>query len=375
MTRTHGYRATTLLAAAAALGAPAANAQQVLEVDTTAGRVIIDDEWRAIRIIDEMALDRSRAILYVSDAEEPEGVMAFSLETGEWIRTIPTPTGDGPFELARGKTGLAVARDGGLYVSGSVRVLEFDALGGRVSNWRPRAEINPSVCEFDGQPAIPAPSGVIRRGPDGTDEPIGPGVVDGRVIVDEATLEEMESRYFRMYTARIACTEEAAYVVFGYEGSPDSVFVYHRNGEMGRVRVPTEFTEGREDCTVTARLPSGETREMPCQTWNQELRPSFDERGNLVLLGRDSEVSGAIIDPETGCYAVLRKQGRSRPQDALLIYRDSAVVFGYHFEQTVQGNTTRTTTYTTASRVSLNPLRRVSGQPCPGMLPSVDEVG
>ena len=92
--------ARTLLAAVVALGAPAADAQQVLEIDTAAGRVIIDDEWRAIRTIGDMPLDRTRAILYVNDDEDPEAVMAFSLETGEripdhsdsdWRRPARTP--------------------------------------------------------------------------------------------------------------------------------------------------------------------------------------------------------------------------------------------------------------------------------------------
>ena len=131
--RMNGYRARTLLALAATLGAPAAHAQQVLEIDTVAGRIIIDDEWRAMETIQDLVLDRNRAIIYVNDAEEPEGVMAFSLETGEWLRTIRTPTGDGPFELSRGKTGMALAGGGGLYVSGYVRVLEFDSLGAPVT--------------------------------------------------------------------------------------------------------------------------------------------------------------------------------------------------------------------------------------------------
>ena len=59
--------------------------------------------------------------------------MVFSLETGEWIRTIPTPTGGGPRELERGMSGMTLGRDGRLYVSGYVRVLEFDPLGQYVS--------------------------------------------------------------------------------------------------------------------------------------------------------------------------------------------------------------------------------------------------
>ncbi len=63
-------------------------------------------EWRAIGTIGDMPLDRTRAILYANDDEEPEAVMAFSLETGEWIRTIPTPEGGGPRELERGMSGM-----------------------------------------------------------------------------------------------------------------------------------------------------------------------------------------------------------------------------------------------------------------------------
>ena len=193
MNRTASRCTVTLLAvataaAATAIGAPAADAQQVLVIDTAAGRVIIDDEWRAIRTFGDMALDRTRAILYARDDEEPEAVMAFSLKTGEWIRTIPTPTGDGPRELQRGMAGMMLGRDGRLYVAGYVRVLEFDPLGQYVSNWRPGVETVRGVCEFDGQPAVVAYSGVIRRRPDGTDERFGPGFVDrGRTTVELKT--------------------------------------------------------------------------------------------------------------------------------------------------------------------------------------------
>ena len=81
ITRLEGYRAAIMIAVAATLGAPSADAQQILEIDTAAGRVIIDDEWRAIRTIEGTHLDRTRAILYATDDEEPHAVLAFSLET------------------------------------------------------------------------------------------------------------------------------------------------------------------------------------------------------------------------------------------------------------------------------------------------------
>ncbi len=365
MIRTKGYRATTLLALAATLGAPAAHPQQVLEIDTVAGRIIIDDEWRAIETIQDLVLDRNRAIIYVNDAEEPEGVMAFSLETGEWLRTIRTPTGDGPFELSRGKTSMALAGDGGLYVSGYVRVLEFDSLGAPVSNWSPRAEVPTGVCEFDGQPTIPAWGGVVRRGSDGEDEVIGPREREQAAAATRG----------RRFNARIVCGRDKAYVVSSNAEGPDSVFAYHRTGEMVRLAVPDEVAEGLEGCTVATTVVPGVPVELPCINMTRQLKPSLDGRGNVVLLGHNAVVPGAIIDPETGCYAVVRKQAPSFVYDALRVYQDSALVFWYDRGTTVQGNTTTFTTYSAANRVSLHPLRRVRGEPCPGMLPSVEDVG
>lgn len=47
--------------------------------------------------------------------------------------------------------------------------------------------------------------------------------------------------------------------------------------------------------------------ERPCPTWNERLYPSLDDRGNIVLMGNHAEIAGALVNPETGCYAVLRK--------------------------------------------------------------------
>ena len=389
----HGCGATILYAVAAALGSPAAHAQQVLEIDTAVGRVILDDEWRAIRTIGDMPLDRTRAILYANDDEEPEAVMAFSLETGEWIRTIPTPTGGGPRELERGSSGMTLGRDGRLYVSGYVRVLEFDPLGQYVSNWRPRAEMIVDVCEFDGQPAIPAYGGMIRRVPDGPDESVGPGIVDGGAIFGSTPQDALwatgivrsrgGSQSSFVSPPRIACTDDASYVVTSYQEGPDSVSVYHRDGELGKLAVPTEFTDQAEVCEM---LVDGETVRVPCNNWTRSLRPTLDGQGNLVLLGRNSETPGAIIDPETGCYAVLRKPESSRDYNALHIYQDSALVFHYaiweedlppEIARRLPAGTRAVTTHTStaANRISLHPLRRISGEPCPGMLPSVAGVG
>ena len=380
-TRTNRHRAATLLAAVAALGAPPTHAQQVLEIDTAAGRVIIDDEWRAIRTIGDMPLDRTRAILYANDDEDPEAVMAFSLETGERIRTIPTPTGGGPRELERGMLGMTLGRDGRLYVSGYVRVLEFDPLGQYVSDWRPRALMVWDVCEVAGHPAVvasiddPSSYGVIRRAPDGTDEDLGAGIADRRATTTGETLQGgAQTARVRTYGSppRIACADDTAYVVTTSAEGPDSVFVYHRDGEVRNVPVPTEFTDRGDDCKVKVDWGAMGIVDLGCTDWTRDREPTLDGRGNLLLLGRDQEVPGAIIDPETGCYAVLRKPEPSRSYDALHIYQDSALVFRYASWEREDGSFSVSTA---ADRISLHPLRRVSGEPCPGMLPSVDDVG
>ena len=359
-------RELTLVAIAGLATAHGAAAQQVLEIDTAVGRVIIDDEWRAIRSTRDVPLDRTRAILYAKDDEEPEAVMAFSLETGEWIRTIPTPEGGGPRELERGMTGMTLGRDGRLYVAGYVRVIEFDPLGQYVSNWRPQTEVVSDVCELDGQPAIVASTGVIRRGPDGEDEGFGRGLVDRR----ETTTEETARGILRSTYGsgpRIVCTDDAAYVVASNAEGSDSVFVYHRSGEMTSLAVPTEFTDPGDDCKVERSFGTT-VMEFSCTNWAVELKPTLDGQGNLVLLGRHYQVPGAIIDLETGCHAVVRKPETSWDYDALHIYQDSALVFHYASWENDQGGFTLSGA---ANRVSLYPLRRISGAPCPGMLESV----
>lgn len=91
----------------------AGSTQHIVEIDYSAGRTILEGEWRAIRLSD-LATDWDRNLLYVHDPEEPDGIMVFSLETGDWLRTISTPRGEGPFEFPQGKGRMALAADGRL---------------------------------------------------------------------------------------------------------------------------------------------------------------------------------------------------------------------------------------------------------------------
>ncbi len=350
--------------------------QQVLEIDYSAGRTIIDDPWRAIQW--RSAIDHGQGVLYVLDAEEPEGVMAFSLATGEWIRTIMTPEGDGPRELPEGVEAMSVAPDGRLYVSGPVRILEFDPQGGYLDHWTPRLapRLEGAVCDLGGQPAVPTRNGVVRRGEDGPDEAIGENIVvlsgdpDGWETTDEF-LDEV----WRVQNARIRCTPNAAFIVSEYGGmrsrrdlsnpvaKPDSLAVfYYGSNREGRLPIP-DGLDADQALTVGPLLET-------------------DNRGNLVLLGVSSVTlvgqeggfwnMGAVIDPQSGCHAVIRNPEKNMMQPRLLgVYQDSTVV-GYRYrEETTENGQLVITNYSFANKVAIHPLRRVSGDPCPGMLPTV----
>ena len=367
------------IAALATLLAPAADAQQVLEIDLTTGRTIIDDEWRSMS---GSAADWDRNILYVEDDEEPEGIMAFSLETGEWIRTISTPRGDGPHEFSQGRHEFAVAPGGGLYVSGLLRVVEYDPQGRPIDSWRPSASSTGEVCNFAGAPAALTHGGVVRRGPNGTDETIG--TIGARDLgLDAETPADARPMLLGMLNAKLACSEDAAYVLTskgylmaGREGSGagvDSIIAYYRNGEEGRVAVPAEGAYGGGKCEQKVMI-GGRERTRPCPHWSQSAAMSLDDVGNIVLLGLDSQTHGAIINPETGCYGLIRSAMGSAPHNMPVgVHADSVLVFRNATREVTdqQGRTVNSVVIGSATRASLHPLRRVGGEPCAGMLPSV----
>lgn len=335
------------------LAAGTASAQQVLVIDYESGRTVIDSEERAIYAT---VVDRERAILYAYDWEEPEGVMAFSLETGEWMNTVRFRTGDGPEELPQGFSGMAVAGDGRLYVSGLSRVLEFDADGRYADSWTPRApERKGAVCDLGGQPAVPTLDGVVVRSDDG-EETIGPGSGRWRPWARDRRLGAD-----RVWSARIACTASAAFVVTTYADDTDSLFVYDRTRGKSTLSIPAELAKA---ATVTVGP-----------------RVGTDGRGNIVLsaiadirLVRHGgySIAGAVIDPASGCHAIIRN-----PEENMFVYEflgihaDSALVASRYYEEGEELGRKAVTFFDHADKVVLYPLNRVSGTPCAGMVPTV----
>ena len=342
-----------------------ASSQQVVEIDFTRGRTIIDDPWNRDMRVDDLAIDWNRGVFYVTDSEEPNGVMVFSLETGEWLRTISTPKGEGPYELPYGVHGTGLAANGGLYVNGYLSIIEFDLEGEPVNSWRPLAPPTTDVCDLGGVPAIPTHGGVVRRGWGNADEHIGNVQIEGR-FVTAAAYETRVAITLRVRDAEIACRGDRAYVVMTYSEGQDSVFVYHLDGSTETITLPSDGIEGMMDC----RRWQGRPENPLCPVALHNLHPSFDDRGNLVLLGFDMQVHGVIINPETGCHALIRNTTKLN-FIPVGIRADSVAVFHTHVEEMEVDGRTVKAYRDTSGGLSMRPLRRVSGEPCPEILSSV----
>ena len=204
-----GWRVFIFLLSLVLVGAPRALAQQVLEVDYDTERVVIDDPFYRSLALDMLAIDHARGILYVEDREELEGVMSFSLLTGERLNVVRYAKGGGPDELPQNKAGFALAPGGNLFVADPSKVLELDPLGEVVGYWLPRAPMRLGICSFGGEPAVPTVGGVVRRNPDGPDLGIGSNALVGETVRAD-NLEEGRAIADRAWSARVACNEEAA---------------------------------------------------------------------------------------------------------------------------------------------------------------------
>lgn len=341
------------------LAASPAGAQQIVEVDYEAGRTILDSEWRSMRMA-PVVVDWDRARFYVRDAEEPDGIMVFSLESGDHLHTIPTPRGDGPFEFSQGIRSMALTGDGGLHVAGLVRVVTYDANYEPVSTWTPQAHPRSGVCDLGDKPAVPVRGGVLRH----ESETLGRDAVTGDKLGIVRSEGELVAIGLQLSSSRLVCTEDRAFTVITYRDAmsetltrsqvPDSIFVHHLDGGTDRLFLPDEYTEDW-DCRKGGTV---------CPPWSARLRPSFDGHRNLVLLGTDLRIGGAIVNPDTGCYALIRKDTEKFSDRHLIpvaVRGDSILVFG-------QDRNSSTVFMGSAVKASVHPLRRVSGEPCPGML-------
>ncbi len=336
----------------AILAVSPADAQQALKIDLDSGRTIIDHEFRSLGY-HLVVVDWHGGILYSDDDEEPDGIMAFSLETGEWLRTIRTPTGEGPYEFPWGRSGMALRPGGGLYVSGLQRVIEYDAEGFAVNSWTPRGPMSKAVCALGGAPVVPTQGGVARRISDGTIELMGPGVAREGAVTAEMAAQQAK-RASQLQRARIACLDGVAYVSRSYyDEGPNTVFAYHADGGVDTVPVPLEGAVPGAKCEIGV---GPETR--PCPHWSWGTQLSFDDLGNLVMLGTDMLTYGAIIDPETGCYALIHATTFSR-YTPVAVHADSVLVYHNRPVERIRNGKRDTTSWNVGSSPKAEPANDV----------------
>lgn len=317
------------------------SAQERLEIDVEAGRVIVDGPEYDFSAI--AAVDRQRRIIYVVDAVEPLGVMALSLEDGSRVAIYGGSRGDGPGELQTLRS-VSLSPEGVL-VSGGGVINHWGLDGNLIGAWRPGlpgASRVAGQCMVDGQLVVPSMEGAIRRRPDGSWIPLGrrPG---GSVNPDI------------FGATRMACVDGVAYVL------DEQLAGYTLDGSVASVPLPAELEE-------------------VSRNWRENLRAGVighpysalfeDGKGQLVVVVprfARGDVFGAIVDPETGCHTMVTSPDPvSRRTRALIaMYRDSAVVAESQVDERVINGVRTPVLYPGARRIALRPLRPAGGTPCP----------
>ena len=347
-TRTIVTPADLFLAALALVSAAGADAQQRLQIDHSSGREIVNEWDFGFREI--AAIDHQKGLIYVVDASEPLGVMAFSLDDGALVGVYGGTEGEGPGELQH-MVAVAAASDGVL-VSDHARVNHWSLAGDLAGVWRPGPSI-PSICNLMDEPTVPLQGGVLRRNADGTDVVLGT-VKDRNIVVGENMSAAIAAARLVM-ASHMACIGDVAYVL------DEHLTGYSLDGRTFAVPIPAELAERSQQIREAVRNSQGGGFRYP-------YTGLFDDgNGNLVVTLWPSDVAGAVIAPETGCHSILLDTEPQRASRRLAgIYRDSVVVFGNQTDvQMIDGKRTTVSYAGEAFMIALRPLRPAGGEPCP----------
>ena len=283
-------------------------------------------------------------------------MIAFSLATGDRLRLMSVSQGEGPGEL-NGLGGAVLAPEGGIYLWRYPKALLLDGRGIVVDEWRPDVpEVWADLCILGGRPAVAVRSGLVRRGVDGSDDRIG-WTSSGRGSQRVETVDEAVAVIGEPMKTRLACRGDLAFVLPGRAAPADSVFVYSIDRLERKLAIPGELIEeavgfafGRLDVLAD------------------------DGRGNIVLLGADpfAEVPGAVMDPRSGCHALLRNPRPQLFRQFVGVYADSAVVFHWDHEEETSGGERVVHLRDRANRISVHPLEPLrGGEPCADILPTL----
>ena len=341
------------VAVALAVGAAATAAQQVLDVDMDAGRELAGGAEYSFR--GDPIMDYGRRLVLVSEAADPLAVTAYSLEDGS-VRAVfgGGRAGDGPGELTQ-VDATAVGPEG-VYVAGGGRVLYWSWQGALLHQWKPSTPLTIDLCALRGRPAVPLQhGGLVFRDDDGESV-----VLDGEARTEMdwtgvRTNEEAFRVIHAYHSNMMACNDSAAYVLAG----ASHALTEHKTGMEPRwIPMPPELVEA-------ARMRMDRSSESHFFPGYGDL--FLAEDGRLVITTFGNWVAGAVVDPATGCYALMTNTNAPVGWSYAGMFGDSVVTLeGSRQPTTGMVDGKRRAVYSTEeTHIFVRPVRSVSGEPCP----------
>lgn len=342
-------------------GGPA-SAQAVLELDLEAGRRALDSPEYQFREFG--AVDYERRLVYAVESMEPLAVAAHALDDGSVVGRYGGREGEGPGELLLIE-GVSLSPQG-VFAAGGAVVNHWATSGALLYQWRPVAPGVRTICSMDGSAAVAGQQGVVVRAKDGRSVAIGADTL--RTAVYGPTGRDAAAARTRYRRTLMSCADSVAYVL------SDHVITAYRPGESARrIPVPPEVEE------VARRREAQRLPGLPSATFFGYDRLLVADRGQLVLTTLlNPEIAGAVIDPATGCYELLKTNKTRHSRHVLGMMADSVVFVDVVAEpktelvngrlrpatRMVRGKATEVVSLRPRG-IAIRPVRLVSGERCP----------
>ena len=327
-------------------------AQQILEVDTNAGRQVAGGEEYSF---DHAVVDYDRRLVLAAEAADPLAVTAYSLDDDSVQHVLGGGRGDGPGELMY-LAAIAIGPDG-VFAAGRHRVLYWSWSGVLLHQWTPTAPNTRELCALNGRPAVALQEGVALRSDDGETVAIGGeartsldlGPVRSLSKVSQSAIDDVMNRYF---TVQLACADSSAYVL---TGMVHLLMEYKQGAEPRVIGMPPELVEAaRWDMEVNERNDA-----------YSNLFLAAD--GRLVVTTRNTRVAGALLDRATGCWTLLKENPLTSFVKYVGMFGDSVVTAERSREpmetRTMDGR--RVSVFSSdKTRIFVRPVQTVAGEPC-----------
>ncbi len=332
--------------------------QEVMQLDLKAGREVVGGPEYRFRA--SGAVDYDRRLVYAVEALEPLAVAAYSLDDGSTVRLYGGKRGEGPGELMNLR-GVALG-PGGVFVAGRGVVNHWALSGELLYQWRPVAPGVGTICSLAGQPAVAAQQGVVLRADDGRSIERWGATLRTAVRARPDDPEEAWVTYDRI---RMACADSVVYVLTNH-----AIAAYSPSG-VRQIPVPSEIEEIARQ-REAAREPG-----YPTGRYAGYSKMVTTADGRLLVTVQHREIAGAVVDPATGCYKLLKTDVTRNMRYALGLMADSLVFVDVVAElktELVNGKRQAVTRNVSGRRVevfsmnprsiAIRPLRLVSEQPC-----------